>query len=69
MNNMSAKYSLLSLEEPTDDQLHIIMADALADVKQLNEKAKLKSQELFDKELKRINLLKKDSIFYKNGRK
>lgn len=69
MNNMSAKYSLLSLEEPTDEQLHIIMADALVEVKQLNQKAKLKSQELFDKELKRINLLKKDSVFYNNGRK
>jgi hypothetical protein len=66
---MSAKYSLLSLEEPTDEQLHIIMADALVEVKQLNQKAKLKSQELFDKELKRINLLKKDSVFYNNGRK
>lgn len=69
MINMSTKYSLLSLEEPTDEQLHVIMADALVEVKQLNQKAKLKSQELFDKELKRINLLKKDSIFYKNGRK
>ncbi len=29
MNNIPAKYSLLSLEEPTEDQLQIIMLDAL----------------------------------------
>ena len=66
---MSAKYSLLSLEEPSDEQLHFIMADALVDVKRLNQKAKLKSQELFENEVNRIKMLKKESIFYKNGGK
>ena len=36
---MTAKYSLLSEEEPTDEQLHEIMADALKDVIERRKKA------------------------------
>ncbi len=64
---MSKKYSLLSMEEPSDEQLHLLMADVLVEVKLQNQKALLKSQELFDKELERINILKQNSAFYKNG--
>jgi hypothetical protein len=63
---MGKKYSLLSAEEPTDEQLHAIMADALIEVKRLNQISKQKSQELINKEKLRINSLKSKSIFYKN---
>ena len=36
---MTTKYSLLSEEEPTDEQLHEIMADALKDVIERRKKA------------------------------
>ena len=36
---MTTKYSLLSEEEPTDEQLHEIMADALKDVIERSQKA------------------------------
>jgi len=65
---MSKKYSLLSMEEPSDEQLQLLMADVLVEVKLQNQKALLKSQELFDKELERINVLKQNSSFYKNGK-
>ncbi len=38
---MTAKYSLLSEEEPTDEQLHEIMADALKDVIERSQKAEV----------------------------
>jgi|688.fasta_scaffold158357_4 hypothetical protein len=65
---MSKKYSLLSMEEPSNEQLQLLMADVLVEVKLQNQKALLKSQELFDKELERINVLKQNSSFYKNGK-
>jgi len=65
---MSKKYSLLSMEEPSNEQLQLLMADVLVEVKLQNQKALLKSQELFDKELERINFLKQNSSFYKNGK-
>jgi hypothetical protein len=65
---MSKKYSLLSMEEPSNAQLQLLMADVLVEVKLQNQKALLKSQELFDKELERINVLKQNSSFYKNGK-
>jgi hypothetical protein len=65
---MSKKYSLLSMEEPSDEQLQLLMADVLVEVKLQNQKALLKSQKLFDKELERINVLKQNSSFYKNGK-
>ncbi len=64
---MISKYSLTSLNEPTDEDLHIIMADALTEVKLQNKKAALRSKELFAKEASRIEILKQKSIFHKNG--
>ncbi len=32
MNNSKIKFSLVSEDEPSDEQLHLIMADALQDV-------------------------------------
>ena len=65
---MDLKYSLLSLTEPSDEQLHMIMADALEEVKLQNKKALAKSKELFEIELKRVTFLKQNSIFHKNGK-
>ena len=48
---MKTKFSLLSMDEPSDEQLHEIMADALVEVKLLNEKAKTKYNELMAAEL------------------
>jgi hypothetical protein len=56
------------MEEPSNEQLQLLMADVLVEVKLQNQKALLKSQELFDKELERINVLKQNSSFYKNGK-
>jgi hypothetical protein len=66
---MPIKYSLTSLEEPTDKQLGVITADALSEVKILHQKAMQKSIELFEKEQIRINNLKLTSSFYLNSRK
>ena len=45
---MSKKYSLLSADEPTDEELHEIMADALIEVKKSREKGVKRSKELLD---------------------
>ena len=64
---MSKKYSLLSMEEPSNEQLQRCETGQV-EVKLQNQKALLKSQELFDKELERITVLKQNSSFYKNGK-
>jgi hypothetical protein len=66
---MPVKYTLTSLEEPTDIQLGVITADALSEVKILHQKAIQRSIELFEREQIRIDNLKLKSSFYINAKK